>query len=394
MENFFYHCPTQVVFGANALNEAARCVKEFGGHRVLLHYGSPRSRENGFVEGIKNNLEQNGIGCVTLGGVMPNPRISLVREGIELCRRENIDFLLALGGGSVIDSCKAIALGMANPERDVWDFFIQKLPMEKCLPVGAIPTIAASGSETSDSCVITNDEGKLKRGIHSQIIIPRFALMNPALTCTLPPYQTACGVVDILMHTIDRYFGEQGENELTDAIAEGLMRVVIKNGMQVMHTPDDLHARSELMWAGSISHNSLTGLGRIGDFSVHRLGSEFSGLYDCAHGATLSAVYASWARYVCQKELPRFARIARNVWGVSSGGDILREAHMGIASAESFFITLGMPVSIPHLLGRKAEEKEIEELAERCTFYGKRKIGLFAPLEKEDIIAIYRDANQ
>ncbi|MGI5892271.1 MAG: iron-containing alcohol dehydrogenase [Bacillota bacterium] len=393
MQSFEFYCPTKVVFGKDAELKCADLVKEFGGTKVLLHYGSKSAKESGLLDKISHILKQAGLSVVTLGGVVPNPRLSMVRSGIELCRKEGVDFIMALGGGSVIDSSKAIAIGLYNKDIDIWDYYLRKAPIKGSIPVGVILTVAAAGSETSNSSVITNEDGWIKRGMSNDLTRPKFAVMNPELTYSLPPYQTICGVTDIIMHTLDRYFAPAAENEMTDAIAEGLLRTIIKYGRLVLDAPQDYQIRSEIMWAGSLSHNTLTGLGRPTDFSVHQLGHELSGKFDVAHGSTLSTMWATWARYVYKKDIPRFARYAEKVWDIENN-DLEQAAIDGINQTESYFASIGMPTSISQLIGRRLTDQEIDDLAEKCSFFKKRKIGVFYPADIDMIKEIYIKGNK
>ena len=316
MENFHYYTPTRVVFGKETELQTGQLVKECGCKKVLVHYGSGSVKKSGLLDRICAALEEAEVDFVTLGGVVPNPRLSLVYEGIRLCREESVDFILAVGGGSVIDSAKAIGYGMAN-EGDVWDFYAKKRAPQGCLPLGVVLTIAAAGSEMSDSSVITKEEGWVKRGCNSNYVRPRFAVMNPELTMTLPAYQTESGCVDIMMHTMERYLNQADNMELTDGISECLIRTVMKNAKILLENPKDYEARAEVMWAGSLSHNGLTGCGTDGgDWASHQLEHELGGMYDVAHGAGLSAVWGSWARYVMDARPERFARFAVQVMGV------------------------------------------------------------------------------
>ena len=314
MNDFQYYTPTKVVFGRGTEEQAGQLVKEQGGTRALVHFGGRSARESGLLDRVLASLDRAGVAHVELGGVVPNPRLSKVREGMELCRREGVDFLLAVGGGSVIDSAKAIALGLAY-EGDVWDLFSGQ-PARNCLPVGTVLTIAAAGSEMSNSCVITNEDGWKKRGLNTDLCRPRFAVMDPELTFTLPAYQTASGCVDIIYHTMERYFSGPETVEPTDSMAEGLMRSMLELSRRVVRDPRDYDARAGIMWAGSLSHNSLTGCGRggcgrIGDWASHQLEHELSGMFDVTHGAGLAAVWGAWSRYVMDAAPERFARFAR-----------------------------------------------------------------------------------
>jgi len=330
-----------------------------------------------------------------VSGVQPNPRLSLVYKGIELCREHDVQLVLAVGGGSAIDTAKAIANGAANPELDIWnDLWLKKVTLTKALPVGVILTISAAGSESSDSAVLTNDETHEKRGLSSDIQRPRFAILNPELTMTLPPYQVACGVVDIMMHTMDRYFNPVTSNELTDEIAEALLRTVIRNGAIAVKDPTNYQAMSELMWAGSLSHNGLTGLGSNKDFAPHQLGHELSAMFDVAHGASLAAVWDSWARYCLDADPARFARFGVNVWGLDPAGK--EEAQLALEAIEataSYFRSIDMPTCFSALACGVLAEETVKEMAHRCAFYGTRTIGTFRVLNESDILAIYTMAN-
>lgn len=394
MNPFEFYSPTKVIFGPGVDNKVGEEVKAWGGTKVLLHFGGGSARSSGLLARIELSLSAAGINYVTLGGVVPNPRLSLVREGIELCRREQVDFLLAVGGGSAIDSAKAIAVGLANPELDVWDVYDGKVVPKSCLPLGVVLTIAASGSEASNSSVITNEDGGLKRALNNNITRPRFALLNPELTYTLPPYQTASGIVDIMMHTIERYFCAIKGNEMTDRIAEQVLRNTIRYGRICMAEPQNYKARSELMWAGSLSHNHLTGLGTQGDFSGHALEHELGGMFDVTHGAGLAAVWCWWARYVMSNDINRFAQYAVQVWDcIPDPVDPEVTAREGIQKTEAFFAELGMPVNLAQLGIGRLTDAQIEELAVKCSFFGRRKVGTVKPLEVEDIKAIFRMAN-
>ncbi len=391
MENFQYYTPTKVVFGKGTENETGQLAAEQGCRKVLVHYGSGSVVKSGLLDRIYKSLDEAGIPYVSLGGVVPNPRLSLVYEGIRLCQRENVDFILAVGGGSVIDSAKAIGYGVAD-HGDVWDFYEKKRAAEGCLPIGVVLTIAAAGSEMSDSSVITNENGWLKRGYSSNYSRPRFAVMNPELTMTLPKYQTASGCVDIMMHTMERYFNHCTNMEMTDGISEHLLRTVMKNAEILMTRPDDYDARAEIMWAGSLSHNGLTGCGTDGgDWASHQLEHELGGMFDVAHGAGLAAVWGSWARYVVDAAPARFAKFAVNVMGVTPGSTDMETARRGIEAMESFYRKLDMPVCLRDM-DIEVSEEQMRELAEKCSHFGKRTIGCIKKLDKEDMYQIYRNA--
>lgn len=393
MRNFEYYTPTRIIFGKDTHLQIGTLLSQQNCKKVLLHYGGGSAVQSGLLDEIKHCLDEAGIDYVTLGGVVSNPRLSKVREGIALCKKEGVDFLLAVGGGSVIDSCKAIGYGVANPWTDVWNFFLRTETPRACLPLAAIPTIAASGSEMSGSCVITNEEGWLKRSsTRSDLCRPRFAILNPRLTYTLPQYQTESGCVDILMHTMERYFVNMETMEITDSISESLMQTVIYNARILMKEPGNYNARAEVMWAGSLSHNGLTGCGTAGgDWACHQLEHELGGLYDVAHGAGLAALWGSWARYVYQENPERFAQFATNVFDIPCGIDFERTALAGIEAMEDFFRSIQMPTSL-HELGLDLTDEEIQKLAFKCSFEDTRTIGMFKQLNRKDMEKVYQMA--
>lgn len=392
MKDFNFYAPTQVVFGADSERRTGRLVKKYGGTKVLLHYGGRSAVRSGLIDEMKGLLDAEGVPYVELGGVVPNPRLSLVRKGIELCRRESADFILAVGGGSVIDSAKAIAYGSVYGG-DVWDFFAGRAEAQTCRPVGAVLTIPAAGSEMSSGCVITNEEGSLKRAYDNDLARPKFAVMNPERTYSLPAYQTACGVVDIMMHTMERYFSQEDDMTLTDELAEALLRTVKESAFKVLEHPEDYRHRAQIMWAGSLAHNGLTGCGTVGDYATHMLEHELSALFDVAHGAGLAAVWGSWARYVYRENVARFVRFAVNVMGVPNDfTDPERTALEGIAAMERFYRALGMPTSIGELLGRAISDGEIAEMARKCSLGGTVTAGRFKVLARKDMEAVYRMA--
>lgn len=391
MENFQYYTPTKIIFGRGAEEQTGQLAAEQGCKKVLVHYGGGSVVRSGLLERIYRSLDAVGISYVSLGGVVPNPRLSLVYEGIRLARKEQVDFILAVGGGSVIDSAKAIGYGVAN-EGDVWDFYEKRRTAKACLPIGVVLTIAAAGSEMSDSSVITKEEGWLKRGYSSNYARARFAVMNPELTMTLPKYQTASGCVDIMMHTMERYFNHSENMEMTDGISEHLLRTVMKNAKILMNEPDNYQARAEVMWAGSLSHNGLTGCGTGGgDWASHQLEHELGGMFDVAHGAGLAAVWGSWARYVMDAAPERFAKFAVNVMGVELEAEKLKTAQKGIEAMEDFYRALDMPVCIGDM-GIELAEEQMRELAEKCSHFGKRTIGCIKKLDQEDMYQIYKEA--
>ncbi len=391
MNNFQYYTPTKVIFGKDTEGRAGELVKAQNGTKVLVHYGTGSVKKSGLLDRVYRSLDVAGISYVSLGGVVPNPRLSMVYKGIELCRAEGVDFILAVGGGSAIDSAKAIAYGLKY-DGDVWDLYLKKAVPEDSVPLGVILTIAATGSEMSDSSVITNEEGWLKRGLSSDLSRPRFAIMNPELTYTLPEYQTMSGCTDIMMHTMERYFSHEMDTELTDYMAEGLLKTVMHAAKILLKKPTDYNARAEILWAGSLSHNGLTGCGRSGDWACHQLEHEIGGMFDVAHGAGLAAVWGSWARYVYQSDIPRFAKFASHVMDIPYDfADPERTALEGIEAMENFFRSIHMPVSISEL-GVEVSEEQIGELAYKCTFMDTRTIGGIRELNREDIAEIYRMA--
>ena len=391
MNNFEYYAPTRVVFGRNTEAETGRLIREQNCQKVLVHYGSGSVIRSGLLDRIFQSLDAEGIPYVSLGGVVPNPRLSKVREGISLGQKEGVDFILAVGGGSVIDSAKAIGYGLAN-EGDVWDFYARKRTACACLPIGAVLTIAAAGSEMSNSSVITNEEGWIKRGYSSNYSRCRFAVLNPELTCTLPDYQTQSGCVDILMHTLERYLNHGTNMEMTDGISEALLRTVIRNAKTLRDEPGNYAARAEVMWASSLSHNGLTGCGTDGgDFASHQLQHELSGMFDVAHGAGLAAIWGSWARYVYAERPDRFAGLATRVLMVPQKDSAKETALAGIEAMEDFFSSIGMPVSLREL-GIEPTDRQILELAEKCSFGNTRTIGIVKKLDREDMAEIYRMA--
>ena len=389
MENFAYYTPTKVVFGKDEEKNVGKLAKEFGAKKVLIHYGGGSAVRSGLIDKIKTSLTEENISFVELGGVKPNPRLSLIYEGIKLAKENSVDFILAVGGGSVIDSAKGIGYGIANPDiEDVWDLYIGKKKTQKCAPIGVVLTIAAAGSEMSGGSVVTKEDEQLKRSYGCDNARPKFAIMNPELTYTLPKYQIACGVVDIMMHTMERYFSPVGNLELTDKIAEGLLRTMIKYGKLSLENPHNYEARAEIMWASSLAHNGLTGCGGIGDWSTHQLEHDLGGVYDIAHGAGLSAVWGSWARYVYKENPKRFVQFAENVFGIEKIGTDEDVAIKGIEAMENFYKDIEMPISISET-GINLSDKDVEILAEKCSNNGTRYIGSFKKLFKEDMAKIY-----
>lgn len=389
MENFTFYCPTYFVFGKETEQDAGRYVKRFGGSKVLIHFGGGSVVRSGLLERVKASLKGEGLTYVELGGVQPNPRSGLVYEGIELCKKEGVDFILAVGGGSTIDSAKAIAIG-ALYDGDFWDFYQGKCAVTKALPVGTILTIAAAGSEGSPDTVITQEDGMFKRGTSGEALRPAFSILNPALTQTLPAYQTACGVTDIMAHLFERYFSNTKDVETTDRMIEGLLLSMVNEAPKVIADPDDYQARANIMWGGMVAHNNICGVGREQDWASHEIEHELSALYDCAHGAGLAVVLPAWMRYCVDHDVMRFAQIAVRLWGCQMDFQNPKKTALeGIERFRSFLTSIGMPVSFAEL---GAKESDIPAMAEKAAFGDGRggAVGHFVSLGKEDIEKIYR----
>lgn len=388
MENFSFYSPTFFEFGKDAENKAGELVKQFGGSKVLIHYGGSSAKKSGLLDRVEASLTKAGIPYVMLGGVKPNPRSGLVYEGIELCKKEGIDFVLAVGGGSVIDSSKAIAAGVVY-DGDFWDFYSGKW-IENALPVGTILTIAAAGSEGSPDSVITKEEGMYKRGASGNAIRPKFSILNPALTQTLPPYQTACGVTDIMAHLYERYLTNSKDVEVTDRLIEGLLLTMRHEGPRVIADPNNYEARANIMWAGMVAHNHICGVGRSQDWNSHNIEHELSALYDCAHGAGLAVTMPAVFKYVMDHDVNRFARVATRVWGCQMDFDHPEVTALeGINAFQNFLISLGMPKNFEEL---GAKEEDIPKLVESlCRGDGREgSISGFVTLDEEDCTKIYQ----
>lgn len=392
--SFEYFSPTRVIFGKETEKQTGKLIREYGGSRVLVLYGGKSAVRSGLLDLVKESLKEKELYFQELGGIVPNPHLDKVYEGIEIGKNEGIDFLLAVGGGSVIDTAKAVAYGLGEPEKDVWELYEHTRKARKCLPVASVLTIAAAGSETSRSSVITNEKTLEKRAYDDNLARPKFAIMNPEFTKTLPDYQTESGCTDIMMHTMERYFTNGGNMEITDALAEGLLRTVMENA-KILHTePDNYDARAEIMWAGSLAHNDLTGCGNDGgDFMSHKLEHELGGMFDVTHGAGLAAIWPSWARYVYKYCLPRFVKYAKNVMGVTAGGSDEETALLGIKAMEEFYQSIGMPVNLKEL-GIHPTEEQIREMAEGCLKASGRATGSAKKLDLQDMIRIYQMANE
>jgi len=385
MNNFTFYSPTKFVFGKDTEAECGKLVREFGGKKLLLHYGGGSVVRSGLLDRVKSALDSAGITYVELGGVQPNPLDEKVYEGITLCKEHNIDFILAVGGGSAIDSAKAIAMG-ALYDGDFWDFYSGVLAPTKALPVGTILTIAAAGSEGSDSTVITQKATQLKRGSGGDCVRPRFSILNPALTQTLPAYQTACGATDIMAHVFERYFTTTKNVETTDRLCESVLLAIINEVPKVMANPDDYDARANIMWAGMVAHNNIVGVGRNHDWNSHNIEHELSGLYDCAHGAGLAVIMPAWMTFVMKHDVMRFAQMATRVWGCDMDfSNPETTAIAGIKAFRNFLHAIGMPINFAEL---NAHAEDIPTLADTHSV-GDGQTGGFVALSKADIIKIY-----
>jgi alcohol dehydrogenase YqhD (iron-dependent ADH family) len=388
MENFNFYSPTYFAFGKDRENEAGSLVKRFGGSKVLIHYGGGSVVRSGLLDRVKASLDKEGISYVLLGGVKPNPRSGLVYEGIDLCKKENVDFVLAVGGGSTIDSSKAIAAGTVY-DGDFWDFYMGKR-IEEALPIGTILTIAAAGSEGSPDSVITKEEGMFKRGASGDAIRPKFSILNPALTQTLPAYQTAAGITDIMAHLHERYLTNTKDVEVTDRLIEGLLLTMIHEAPRVIADPNNYEARANIMWAGMMAHNNSVGVGRSQDWNSHTIEHELSALYDCAHGAGLAVTMPAVFKYVYKHDVMRFAKLAVRVWGCQMDFDNPEvTALQGIASLENFLRSIGMPLNFAEL---GAKEEDIPKLVDVLCYGDGRKgsISGFVTLDTEDCTKIYQ----
>lgn len=386
MLNFEFYNPTRIVFGKGVEEKVGELCARYG-KKVLVHFGGGSVKKSGVYDKVIASLEAAGVGYVALGGVKPNPRLSLIREGIELCRREKVDFILAVGGGSVIDSAKAISIGVPY-EGDVWDFYYDgSKPPKAALPIGVVLTIPAAGSESSNASVVTNEDGWYKRDVASELIIPRFAIMNPEFTFTLPAYQTACGASDILAHMFERYFTQVDHTDLTDRLLEGAMKTLLTYAPIAQREPENYDARAEVMWTGTLAHNNLLNTGRIGDWASHSLEHELSGIYDIAHGAGLSIIFPAWMRY-CHKAKPsRFVQLAQRVFDVDLAMEdteaIIEEM---IRRLEAWYKRMGLPTRM-HEAG--IQDDRLQEMAQKL-FIGRPDQGNFVKLTQQDAYNIYK----
>ena len=386
MQDFRFLNTTEIVFGTRAQYAVGELTKKHGG-KVLLHYGGGHIKRAGLYRQVTDSLNNQGVDFVELGGVLPNPRLSLVKEGIEICRRDGIDFILAVGGGSVIDSAKAIAAGVPY-DGDVWDFYISDMQPKEALGVGVVLTIPAAGSEASNSSVITDEANNNKRFLDNDLLRPRFSLLNPQLTFSLPPYQTACGATDIMAHIMERYFTRVKDAEITDRLCEAALKTVIGNVYKVLKKPDDYAARAEIMWTGTLAHNGLLGTGRIEDWSSHMIEHEISGLNDVAHGAGLAVVFSAWMSYVYKHDIPLFAQFASRVWNVEIDyNNLSYTALEGINRTKSFFKSIGLPTSLGEI---GISPKHYGHIAANCRRADGKTVGNFVKLQSDDIIEILK----
>ena len=388
MNNFRFWSPTEFVFGRNTVKNVATLIKKQGGTKVLIHYGGNSAIKSGLMAEVENALQNEFIDYVKIGGAQPNPLDTLVYEGIELCRKENVNFILAVGGGSVIDSAKAIAAGVPYTG-DFWNFFEGTVTINKALPIGTILTIPAAGSEGSPNMVITKVKGMLKRGAGSPTLRPVFSIMDPVLTFTLPAFQTACGIADMMAHVMERYFSQTPDVEVTDRLCEAVLLTVIKESPIVFKDPENYNARANIMWAGTVAHNGICGVGREEDWSTHGLEHELSALYDVAHGAGLAVMFPAWMRYVYTSGIDKFVQFAVRVWGISPEGEKEEIALKGIQALQDFFASVGLPINFEQL---GAKKEDIDQLVETLTVNSRGSLGNFRKLDMKDARAIYEIA--
>jgi len=386
MDNFIYHNPTKILFCHGMENEVGAEVARYS-RRILLHFGGGSIKKSGLYDRVVASLKRAGVEWVELGGVKPNPRLSLVHDGVKLCREHQLDFVLAVGGGSSIDSSKAIAMGAAN-DGEVWDYFIGKRELTRALPVGTVLTIPAAGSESSTASVVTNEDGWIKRGFNSELIYPKFSVLNPELAFTLPAFQVACGSADIMSHLMERYFTNSRNVAFVDRLLEATMKTVIAQAPKVLAKPTDYDAWSELMWAGTIAHNNLLNTGRVGDWGSHDIEHEISGIYDVAHGAGLAVVFPAWMKHVLDHDLDRFVQWSVRVWNVEL--DIFDKeatARAGIARLEAFFHSIGLGTTLASL---KVGTDRIDEMARKATDGDTRRIGNFVKLDSAQVAKVLK----
>ncbi len=387
MKDFQFYTPTKVYFGKDGQKDVGEIIGAYGYKKILLHYGKGSIKKTGLYDQVVDSLRENNIEFIEFGGVEPNPKLNMVKEGAQICKKEEVDLILAVGGGSVIDSAKAIGVA-ALTDIDPWQFSLKKAVPTKAIPVATILTLSASGSEMSASAVITNEDKQLKRGFNSDFNRPLFSILNPELTYSVDKFQTGCGIVDIMAHTLERYFTQSKDVDLTDRIAEGLLKSVIDAGKVAIKNPNDYEARATLMWAGSLSHNDLTGAGREYFFTCHQLEHELTGIYDfLAHGAGLSIIFPAWAKYIYKYNIDRFCQYAHRVWNIDINFDNPQETALkGIMAMEDYFKSIDMPVRLSEV---NITDEKFEEMAEKCTNFGKRTLPTYIPLGKKEIIEIF-----
>ncbi len=388
MDNFNFYSPTEFVFGKGRENEVGKYVKKYDGSRVLIHYGGGSAVKSGLLDRVKASLEKENLYYTELGGVKPNPRDTLIYEGIELCRKEKIDFILSVGGGSCIDSAKGIAAGVPY-DGDFWDFYTGKSEVKAPLPIGTVLTIAAAGSEGSGASVVTQEATKLKRDTGSDLLRPVFSVLNPELTCTLPSYQTACGAADIMAHVFERYFTNTEEVEITDRLCEAVLLTMIKETPRAIAEPNNYDARANIMWAGTVAHNDIIGVGRSQDWNSHGIEHELSGMYDCAHGAGLAVIMPAWMEFVMNHNVMRFAQMAVRIWGCEMNFEKpVMTAYEGIKRFRKFLHDIGLPINLEEL---GAKKEDIPDLVKNQGI-GDGKTGGFVQLSSDDITEIYKIA--
>jgi alcohol dehydrogenase len=386
MDNFVFQNPTKIIFGKGVENQAGQETARYS-KKILLHYGGNSAKHSGLYNRVTASLKEAGVDFVELGGVKPNPRLSLVREGIKICREQGVGFVLAVGGGSVIDSAKAIAIGVPYPG-DVWDFYTGKAKVKEALPTGTILTIPAAGSEASRGSVITNEDGWYKRSADDEVMYPRFSILNPEMAFTLPKFQVGCGAADIMAHLLERYFTNTQHVEFIDRLIESALKTIVHNAPIVLAQPENYAAWAEIMWAGTIAHNDLLGTGRVGDWASHQIEHEVSGIYDVAHGAGLAVIFPAWMKYVYKHDLQRFSQIAVRVWNVDQNFWSAEETALeGIRSIESFFQSIGLATT---LTGLGITDDRLDEMANKCTGSGMGSVGNFVPLKKADVYHILK----
>ena len=386
MDNFEFCNPTRIIFGRGTEAEVGKHTAAYS-KKALLHFGGGSIKSSGLYDRVTASLKAAGVEWVELGGVKPNPRLSLVHEGVKLCKEHGLGFILAVGGGSVIDSAKAIAMG-AVIDGDVWDFYLGKGAPAAALPIGTVLTLPAAGSESSTGTVITKEDGWLKRAVNSELIYPRFSILNPELACTLPKFQVACGAMDISAHLMERYFTNVKNVGFTDRLIEGTLKTIMRQAPLILKNPNDYDAWAEFMWAGAVAHNNLLNTGRVGDWASHDIEHEISGIYDVAHGAGLAVVFPAWMKHVMHQDLDRFVQWAVRVWNVEM--DVFNPeavAREGIARMEAFIHSLGIGTTLESL---GITDDRIDEMADKCTDGDTRTVGNFVKLGRDDVAKILR----